>query len=309
MLLSQGRNEFDSFFREHRKALIDFIVRHFNYSPAAVARGIRKQIRSELLRSSARLESFALDRAIEQAFVQRLRKALYARERRPKMETRNTLDAIADLLARSVDGNIAAVITPNFDDLLERQLKARGTPFTPILNGSARGKNGLRIVHSHGFVPRKPHSQEGAVVLAEDEYHRLMTTFQDWASTELAYYLRTHVVLFVGASGTDPDLRLLLDVTRGAEQPAHWILKQRHNLSQDEKQAFFARNKSPWTDVMSGKMGELMLRPLLNHADQFSQSHFEDMGVNTQWVTKFSEICTLLDRIPTGRARASSTTA
>ena len=303
-------------------AMNQWFVEEFEYDPTVVARGIREEIRAEITNAHEQLEAGALELDVERRFLLRLRHTLYAHETRPKAGARTTLSAVADLIARSApSGNVAAVITPNFDDLLERELKARGIRSVSVWQWDQRSAPGLRVVHSHGFIPRRGALGGQSIVLAEDEYHRLITSSYHWASTELAHYLRTHTVLFIGASLTDPDLRVLLDLTHVGNHVPHWIVKRRHRLSEKDEREFMEKyspfhrktkhpkNRSAgWlsdvqqrVEVLGARMIKgTFLSPALQRADGFFESHLERMGVRTQWFDEFSEIPELLERVPDG---------
>lgn len=65
------------------------------------------------------------------------------------------LDAIARLLkSKGKKGSIKAVVTYNYDDLLEAWLRQAGIAFAPILSPYTRPRaNAIPIYHVHGYLP------------------------------------------------------------------------------------------------------------------------------------------------------------
>src|SRR5262249_22418974 len=147
-----------------------------------------------------------------------------------------TLTAVGELVERGVrERRIPAVVTFNYDDLLEEELERRGVPHHVVAApGRARG-DGVPIVHPHGFLPRESPDEASGIVLTEDDYHRVGDAVFHWASGEIVHHLRHGTALFLGLSMSDPNLRRLLDAARvRGEIPAHWLVQRRKRAREEE---------------------------------------------------------------------------
>lgn len=100
------------------------------------------------------------ERWTEREFLEQLRRRLYPpRRRRPEGPT--TLDAVADFIADGArEGRVPAVITLNYDDLLERALRARGVPHHPVWSARRTRGAGLPVRRcAHPLVERSSRSE------------------------------------------------------------------------------------------------------------------------------------------------------
>ncbi|MBX3240446.1 MAG: SIR2 family protein [Chitinophagaceae bacterium] len=101
------------------------------------------------------------------------------------------------------------IITTNFDDLLEQVIKSKAYPFSVIKkdSGFPYARNTKLLVKMHGDL------DEGNLVIKEDDYleyakeHPLIESF-------IKGIFATKVVLFVGYSFSDLDLKILLQGVR-----------------------------------------------------------------------------------------------
>jgi SIR2-like domain len=136
------------------------------------------------------------------------------------------LQAIADQIAKKPD-RIQAVVTFNFDDLLEQELRKRGVEPQPICT-SVRADHGmLPIIHAHGYIPQRGDPPVAEIAFTERDYHALTEGVFHWALTEIVWHLRHRTVLFIGLSMSDPNLRRLLDASLATGQPPHYQLQKR----------------------------------------------------------------------------------
>jgi hypothetical protein len=268
---------------EERRALASWLTGFFDYDPVVLARAVKTALRKRLKRADRGPE-------VGSEFASLMRRCLYSQLAEPKHPT--TMDAVADLIAKS-KGNLPAVITFNFDDLLEAELTRRGVRHHPVFDGRRGRRNGLRIVHAHGFLPRDPRHGEGSLVFTEDEYHLLSGQTFHWATTEVVHTLRNYTVLFIGLSMTDPNLRRLLDASRaGGERPAHWQLQKRHSVAPEHLQKAL--------ESMGAGASVDSLGTALRLADRLDRELFESMGVKTVWLQDYSDVPALLAAISEG---------
>lgn len=290
----------------YRRAVAAWMTDYFEVDPMVLARMVERDLGK---RNGSRASA-------DVVFLEHLREHLYANARRPRGAT--SLTAVADLIARGTSARgVSGVITFNFDDLLEQELRRRRVPHVPVIGpGRPRG-DGLRIHHVHGFVPSRGPLERRHVVFTESDYHRLTETVFHWSLSEVVERLRKNTLLFVGLSMSDPNLRRLLDAAHNSDVPAHWQLQKRHAIRDHERaealRSIEARARDhaellglPLQDRSLLKGPEALnaaLDAVLAQADTYDREVFESMGVKTIWVDDFAEIPDVLGAIAGGRAR------
>src|SRR5262249_23019768 len=105
-----------------------------------------------------------------------------------------------------------------------------------LFYSSRRADHGvLRIIHAHGYIPRRGDPPIAEIVFTERDYHALTEGVFHWALTEIVWLLRHCTVLFIGLSMSDPNLRRLLDASLAIGQPAHYQLQKRHQVAPAEQ--------------------------------------------------------------------------
>lgn len=164
-------------------------------------------------------------------FEDQLTSVLYARSRE---KPNALLDAVAALCIPGRErAHVHAVITYNFDDLLEEALNRIPVRNTSIFyDHGAPEAASLGIYHVHGFLPRNrrglQHLDESLVAFSEEVYHRLYVDPYHWTNFFQLNEFRLHTCVLVGLSLTDPNLRRLLDIAaRGLGAPRHYALLKR----------------------------------------------------------------------------------
>jgi hypothetical protein len=138
------------------------------------------------------------------------------------------------VLSRTMKGILAmdrvhAILTQNFDDLLERFADELGVGgrYQPVYGAPmAMEANRIPIFHTHGFLPRSP-ARRGSdfLIFSEDDYHELLYHGHHWTDHVTIHLLARFTCLFVGSSGEDPNLRRLIDLARKmAVPPMHYLM-------------------------------------------------------------------------------------
>ena len=197
-------------------------------------------------------------------------------------ETKNSLSsAIREVLYKHVDdtgqllksvanlikaGGVEAIITYNYDDLLEEVLKRNKIPFSPIDRSNRPELGTLPILHTHGFIPREEDSDyERNVVLGEEDYHSLYRNAFHWANVEQLHALTQTTCYFIGLSLKDPSLRRLLDISfeRGPGTAVHFAFLPRNEYKQPAK----------------------------------AETIFYNMGVNIIWYENVDELPSIVDSL------------
>jgi len=288
----------------YRRALTDWLVDTFDYDPVVLARVIRNDIRRRSRRAGGD------PGAAQQRFLDMVRQQLYAGLRRPKGPT--TLGAVADLVqATTRSHGLAAVVTFNFDDLLERELARRGDTLKvepqPVWEARRISDRVFPIVHPHGFLPRGDVPGSREIVFTEEDYHQLTRTVFHWALTEIVGYLRHHHVLFVGLSMSDPNLRRLVDASYVVgDIPCHWQVQRSHRIPDSalpqaveeiqRRAQGYGRELDEAFVKGQAEVGQA-LRATLRQADTYDRELFESMGVKTIWLEEYADLPGLLARV------------
>ena len=288
----------------YRRALTDWLVDTFDYDPVVLARVIRNDIRRRSRRAGGD------PAAAQQRFLDMVRQQLYAGMRRPKGPT--TLAAVADLVeATNETSGLAAVVTFNFDDLLERELVRRAGRLTvdpqPVWEARRIADGVFPILHPHGFLPRGDAAGSTEIVFTEEDYHQLTRTVFHWALTEIVAYLRHYHVVFVGLSMSDPNLRRLVDASYvGGDIPCHWQVQRSHRIPDSaleqavdeiQRRAQSYRRELDETFVKGQFEVGKALRATLRQADTYDRELFESMGVKTIWLSEYADLPPLLAAI------------
>jgi len=126
----------------YRRAVASWMTDYFGYDPLVLARMVEHYLQETGAKKRMR------SRAAPEAFLNGLRKHLYANLRNPPPKD-TLLQSIADLAKRSsATVGVHAIVSFNFDDLLERELTERGVKHA-VISGRERSRGwGLRVFHA-----------------------------------------------------------------------------------------------------------------------------------------------------------------
>jgi len=135
---------------------------------------------------------------------------------RKLLRKNRTLHAIAGLCRQSIPNKrgVQAVITYNYDDLLEWMLDRRR--FQSVWRASTLRPRLMPIYHVHGFVPLREGRESllDEIVLSEDQYNRAAQDPYTWQNLVQMQALSETISVMVGLSLTDRNLRRILDNLR-----------------------------------------------------------------------------------------------
>lgn len=206
------------------------------------------------------------------------------------------LEAIAKFcIPRRGKVGVRAVVTYNFDELLEEELERRDIDYRMICRDTDRAsEEEIPIYHVHGFLPKKKKPideyTDVPLVLYEERYHTLFGAPYHWANHVQVNFLRENTCLFIGLSMTDPNLRRLLRIAaRSDDKPRHYV-----SLKQAQLSDFKANKRS-----LRGKR----IQSFLNAHNSIQETAFEELGGNIIWLEKHREITKILTKI---RSRGAS---
>jgi hypothetical protein len=192
------------------------------------------------------------------------------------MESSGLIDAISEL-SQPVRGRIGikAIVTYNFDDLIERNIH---TKFKAIYRESdIPERDAIGIYHVHGFLPRNKNQYKGLnnslLVFSEEEYHNIMLDSYNWSNLTQLNFLRENTCLFIGLSMTDQNLRRLLHIAskkRINEDCHHYVVLKRVEIK---------------IDNIESNIGKFNT---LNHGIQEEVMH--ELGLNIIWIDDYDEL-------------------
>jgi hypothetical protein len=290
----------------YRRAVASWMTDYFDYDALVLARMVERD-----LGGTRAPKGLGLHAARSAQFLSRLRAHLYANYRQPNQRT--ILNAIADLIARGTKlSGVDSVISFNFDDLLERELRRRKVGFQAVASQARQHGAGLRVIHAHGYIPQYEANGSSEIIFTEPDYHRLTESMFHWSLSEVVDRLRKSTVLFIGLSMSDPSLRRLLDASRNSPIPPHWQVQKRHDIRDHEVMEVMtdverrARNYAAllgkgFDERKRPAQLEDSIRAALRQADTYDRQVFESMGVKTIWVDQFDDIPDVIDAIASKR--------
>jgi hypothetical protein len=142
------------------------------------------------------------------------------------------LDSVSKLCegSRSEGSGIQAVVTYNYDNLLELATAQSVCKFVPVWRSSAPLQEGERpIFHVHGYIPDRGSSSEpDGIVFTEAQYHAAANDPYSWSNLCQIQCMSSSVGLMVGLSLTDSNMRRLLNALKitPLRKPSFALLKK-----------------------------------------------------------------------------------
>jgi hypothetical protein len=135
----------------------------------------------------------------------------------------NLLQSLASYCAKSQA--VRGVISYNWDNLFERQLKEIGIKVSPLWKSKQDyPQDTLPIYYPHGYLPLEG-GPVTKIVLAESDYHQEATEIYSWANLIQTQAFCNSVCIFIGISMVDPNIRRLLEIsTEIASVPSYAFL-------------------------------------------------------------------------------------
>lgn len=196
-------------------------------------------------------------------FAKAVRQALYspASHQLNFMLKSDLLQAIAAFLTNSLRGRSGAVVTFNFDDILETYLKLLGFVVRSETSVPAWSSNAdVLVYHPHGLLPIQDETGMTEIVFTTSDFDKVIGRPQAWNTTMKSVWSTTFPV-FIGLSGDDGRLRSLLDETQ-ATHPAK------------------LKDGSKYWGV----------RPTLITADTYEINRWKQLGIVNRPISSYSEL-------------------
>lgn len=230
------------------------------------------------LNSSPLLEARYINSGLNDKFEGEVSSILY--QNVEATTTSSLIQAVANLCIppRGALG-IRAIVNYNFDDLIEKSLETLSLKYRPIYRDmDIPLKQELGIFHVHGFLPRTANEYEGIteslLVFSEKNYHTLMQEPYFWSNLIQLNFFRENTCLLIGLSGTDPNLRRLLEIAKKKTKIAkHYILLQR------TPNKHFIKDFEDKGIAYSDKLIEAI--NAIHHSLQ--EKSFDELGLNIIW--------------------------
>jgi hypothetical protein len=168
------------------------------------------------------------------------------------MRRSDTLAAIASLAMTSRRGSASQVITFNWDDLLETYLEYHGFVTTPIASAVHwTTATDVCVFHPHGFLPlSNKRKRSSKIVFDQWSYTSIMGEKGRLWRESLSAVMKSRTCLFIGLSGNDDNLDLLLGECMDShasttEHSANWGIVYTSGKSQAEIEFWRKRKVFP----------------------------------------------------------------
>ena len=231
---------------------------------------------------------------LDESFSTLLSSVLYKRVIRDESGLLKSLSNLC-LPRRNGRGGVKAVVTYNFDDILETIFQEKGIDSKPIYKkADIPSQDELGIYHVHGFLPKKTEEyedlSESLLVFSEDGYHSLLLNPYSWQNLVQLNFLREYTCVMIGLSMTDPNLRRLLTIPDlSKETPRHFAILKRSLYRTNNN---IAENSNIRQDV---------IRAFLDVNQNLQEDSFKQLGLNIIWIDDYSEVPVILDLIRNNR--------
>lgn len=196
-----------------------------------------------------------------------------------------TVDSISELSRQKRNRKpLKAIITFNFDDLIEEKLTKDKIDHKSIFSEGERFKDiEIPIYHPHGFLPRKKVlNNKNEIVFSEDAYHSQFIDAFSWGNLVQLNHLNNSTCLFIGISLTDPNMRRLLDVSirkNGKAEKNHYIIKKRYKFEE-----LYPENEKI----------KIMDKKVIPVLESIEEQDANNLGFNVIWINDFKEIPQIL---------------
>ncbi len=214
-----------------------------------------------------------------------LRKALYA----SNPSSSPLIDAICDLCRpQRAREALRSIVTFNFDDLLEQNLKRNRISARAIYSEGQKSEPfELPIYHVHGFLPRDGDPKEHELVFSEDAYHSQFIDPFSWSNLAQLSHFSSQTCLFIGLSITDPNLRRLLDVSmrkNPSKQIRHYAFRKRYDPTE-------LASQFPGADSAQRLRNASVLAQM---AQILEEDDANNLGLSIIWHDQFDDIIPML---------------
>ena len=265
------------------RLMVDVVRRYFNTFPFQKEQeDVAAQMLTAFSNDSPLISARTIKAALGTEYRSALRNALYPTSGRTKSLLLNEVAQLCKPLKPMAGAK--AVVTYNFDDLLEQQLQEERIT--------------LPVLHVHGVLSetetREPDAKDPASgeddrlkepVLSETRYHDLYANAFSRSNLDQLEFLRNTTCLFIGCSLTDPNQRRLLEIAaRTGRGIRHYAILQRRKLEGGPQRLDSNDN---------------VIDLILDAHHRIQEVSFGTLGVEILWVEEHEETPGLLNQIRT----------
>lgn len=200
-----------------------------------------------------------------------------------------------------------SIITYNFDNILEENLKKSGfdLAFKSVFGtGTEVEHDELSIYHVHGFLPEfEKLTKANQITFGETIYHQQYNDIYSWNNIVQINKFRENNCIFIGTSLTDPNTRRLLDIAnqqRTSKRGSHYIFKLRNSKEDLKKALSILLNQNE--ELLSQKSQASLkiddtVKTLIQTVESFEENDFNSFGIKTIWINSYDEIPKILKKI------------
>jgi SIR2-like domain len=224
------------------------------------------------------------------------------------------LKAVSNLCQKSrLDGaGIQAVVTYNYDNLLEIATEGSPCKFVPVWKSSEPlSERDRPIFHVHGYIPMQGESSEpDHIVFTEEQYHAAANDPYSWSNLCQIQCMSNSVGLMVGLSLTDSNMRRLLSALRitplrkrsfALLKRPEWPQPSGADLDAVHEKARQYMDKFERSGVKAvGGQNDQMLDIIkaVNQHEQASQTQMlENFGITPIWYERHEDVPPILESI------------
>lgn len=235
---------------------------------------------------------------IDSNFITAITENLYKLRDTTKQLDSALIQSISNLCMPTRTGaKVKSVVTYNFDDLLERNLKEKKIRHHSIyMDNDFCDPEDLPIYHVHGFLPedrkKYPNLENSTLVFSEEGYHTIYTDAYHWSNLVQLSNLRDNNCLMIGLSMADPNLRRLLDISaKNLDKPRHFAIIRRisHNS--------FCYDKKDGEDKVQMVQNLEAAKNFLEDHHKLNEDLMRELGITVIWYEAHEDIPELLDEL------------
>ena len=230
------------------------------------------------------------------------------------------LNSVAQLcrLTRGKDFGIQAVVTYNYDNLLELATKGSACEFVPVWKSSAPLKESARpIFHVHGYIPAEGNVPDpDSIVFTEAQYHAAANDPYSWSNLCQIQCMSSSIGLMVGLSLTDSNMRRLLTAlkitplrksTFALLKKPQWPVPTEQELNTIHESAQQYKEKLEGSGIKAPMERNVQMREIIDVVNRNEQDNhakmLEEFGITPIWFEEYDQVPGILDSILAGMAR------
>lgn len=224
-------------------------------------------------------------------FNRRLRRVLYENYKEPSNYDSQLKEIAKKIISSENNIGVTKVITYNYDDLLQKEIHKLQPDFQieTIFEGTASQTKNFPIYHVHGFLPEEESKYKGykieeqEIVFTEKSYFDLQKLNNESERNRVqSNALKNNIVIMVGLSLNDPNLRRLLLETKNGTEVTAYVLLHSHSIE-----------KSTYLKDLENHVGERFL----NRHHQILRQNLLKLGVDVVWYKNHEDVVGILNEI------------